>query len=376
MLLLDTLGVVIAFATVMLMLSLVVTALVQGVGHLLGLRAGNLEKGVKLTLENVLGQPEPEAKAVAQSVVRRPQILETTTATPPAEGAAPPAPGLLVKSRTPPLTWIEPEHLPQLVQTSGGPALSPEQQGQVIDVFQRLDPYLRGRFAYHIRLCSIAVSMVVAFAFQVSAPDLLSELSTNVALRDALVAQAEGALAQAETILANQPRHEDVAEQALDVLRQRHTDLATPLEEVSGLGDTKQLLVDEMRTVLSEVDGDHEAVVQEYSGLLDRFHKEALSASLETAAEVSHSLGRMNVRYWPHGWGFYRDVGNWVGVIMTGILLTLGAPFWYELLGNMLKLKDILSQKPPAGAAPTRIEVATLTAERTNPPAHGAGSGV
>lgn len=345
MLLLDTLGVVIAFATVMLMLSLVVTALVQGVGHLLGLRAGNLEKGVKLTLENVLGQPEPQAKAVAQTVVRRPQILETTTATPQAEGAAAPKPGLLVKSRTPPLTWIEPQHLPQLVQASGGPTLSPEQQGQVIDVFQRLDPYLRGRFAYHMRLCSIAVAMVVAFAFQVSAPDLLSELSTNVALRDALVAQAEGALAQAETILANQPRHEDVAEQALDVLKERRPNLADALEEVSGLGDTKQLLVDEMRTVLSEVEGDHEPVVQEYSALLDRFHKEALSASLETAAEVSHSLGRMNVRYWPHGWGFYRDFGNWVGVAMTGILLTLGAPFWYELLGNMLKLKDILSQK-------------------------------
>jgi hypothetical protein len=347
MLLLDMLGVLIAFATVMLMLSLVVTALVQAVGHLLGLRAGNLETGVKLTLESVLGQTEPVARAAAQAVVRRPQILETITAAPQADGAAAPKPGLLVKSRTPPLTWIVPKQLPQLVQQSGGPPLSDEQRTQLVDVFDRLDPYLRGRFAYHMRLCSIGVAMVVAFAFQVNAPDLLSELSTNVALRDALVAQAEGALAQAETILANQPRHEDVAEQALDVLKERHPNLADALEEVSGLGDTKQLLLDEMRLDLEDVDGDQEAVVREYSALLDRFRKQALQASLETAAEVSHSLGRMNVRYWPHGWGFYRDVGNWVGVIMTGILLTLGAPFWFELLGGMLKLKDILSQKPP-----------------------------
>jgi hypothetical protein len=36
---------------------------------------------------------------------------------------------------------------------------------------------------------------------------------------------------------------------------------------------------------------------------------------------------------------------NAVGVLITSLLLTLGAPFWYSALGRLLQLRSILAAK-------------------------------
>ena len=38
---------------------------------------------------------------------------------------------------------------------------------------------------------------------------------------------------------------------------------------------------------------------------------------------------------------------NWMGVLFTAILLTLGAPFWYKLLKDAAGLRDMLKPPPP-----------------------------
>jgi hypothetical protein len=36
--------------------------------------------------------------------------------------------------------------------------------------------------------------------------------------------------------------------------------------------------------------------------------------------------------------------GNVIGVLVTAILLSFGAPFWFERLKNVVKFKDALSK--------------------------------
>jgi hypothetical protein len=44
---------------------------------------------------------------------------------------------------------------------------------------------------------------------------------------------------------------------------------------------------------------------------------------------------------WVRGWATV----NWVGVLVTGLLLSLGAPFWYNSLGHLLQLRSALAAK-------------------------------
>jgi len=48
---------------------------------------------------------------------------------------------------------------------------------------------------------------------------------------------------------------------------------------------------------------------------------------------------------WPpysHGW---EDSTSIFGVLLSGLLISMGAPFWFKILGNLLKLRPQLAAK-------------------------------
>jgi hypothetical protein len=45
---------------------------------------------------------------------------------------------------------------------------------------------------------------------------------------------------------------------------------------------------------------------------------------------------------------------NWIGVFMTMILLSFGAPFWFNALSNLMNLRDALKPQKIAQPATTR----------------------
>jgi hypothetical protein len=64
---------------------------------------------------------------------------------------------------------------------------------------------------------------------------------------------------------------------------------------------------------------------------------------------VTDVLGRLNINPWQYGPEFYYEDGtfqlkNIIGVLITAIFLTFGAPFWFSRLQEVLKLKDVLSE--------------------------------
>lgn len=44
-------------------------------------------------------------------------------------------------------------------------------------------------------------------------------------------------------------------------------------------------------------------------------------------------------------WGTRWQTANIPGIVITAILLSLGAPFWYSVLGRLLKLRSVLAEK-------------------------------
>ena len=83
----------------------------------------------------------------------------------------------------------------------------------------------------------------------------------------------------------------------------------------------------------------------EYAELLDELYLEELRVSVGR-------LGKLNIEPWGRGTEFYwtgsgkdRDINgaNVVGVLIMAMLLTLGAPFWFQALRNLAGLRDLLA---------------------------------
>ena len=65
---------------------------------------------------------------------------------------------------------------------------------------------------------------------------------------------------------------------------------------------------------------------------------------------------------WVKGW----KESNLVGILVTGLLLSLGAPFWYNSLGRLLQLRSVLAVKDDQQRA-ERQGVDPATGEKPKP---------
>jgi hypothetical protein len=143
------------------------------------------------------------------------------------------------------------------------------------------------RFTASTRAITFAAAFIVAFGLQVDTPALVNRLSADDKLRDAFVQEAQ-ALHKAEQhrIQAQQPPPSPPTSSTSneDIARRYRAFLAT-------------------------------------NGII----------KLPSAA----------------GWSDF-DNANVLGMLITTLLLSLGAPFWYSALGRLLQLRSVLASKDDA----------------------------
>ena len=49
---------------------------------------------------------------------------------------------------------------------------------------------------------------------------------------------------------------------------------------------------------------------------------------------------------WKNRWGQAPDLWmKFFGILLTSLLLSLGAPFWYNALKNLIRLRSLIAQK-------------------------------
>ena len=226
----DTLNIVLGFSVVMLLLSLVVTALAQATQHTVRLRAKNLRLGLRSLMRFV--RPDADAQAMQLKLdALLSQEIVAPTGSGPARWAA--------WARTKWCTWLTKDEFVALMERDKDP-LSDEEKRHVDLWFDRMEKNMAARFAGLMRTISIAWAIAVGAWFQLSTPDLIRQLSTDDALRASLVASAEGVYDRATVTMQAASRYEDVSEQALQQLETSHPDLEALIEEVSGVGEEKR----------------------------------------------------------------------------------------------------------------------------------------
>ncbi len=271
----DILGVFIAFICIMLLLSLVVTSMIQVIQASLRLRARNLKKGLQSIIENLYGKDSGDAGKLALKVLHAKNICFL--------GRINDRPDISLKRFLgPPVSYVDPRDLPRAFKHAGLDDAEEEARAKEIKAsFDKMWNQLENRFLLRIRFVTIICAIIVAGYFQISTPDLLKKLSANQAGQGQAAAAVNGAQGPA------------AGSQGKEVVQKALARLAAEYPEVQ-----KEIEID--------IDG------------------------------------------WPEKWAFYYDgsvqVRNIVGVLITAVLLSMGAPFWFERLKEAVKLRDVLSK--------------------------------
>jgi hypothetical protein len=373
----EYLDIAIGFAAVMLLLSLVVTAIVQALSTLLDLRGNYLVSALAKLFEQLpiwgpTGKdaltPDPVASkelalavarhsAIAPSAVfswwrkakaiRRDElenIIHRLAEAPPADLGSKAQEALknIVETRAPGL----PDSLGrfrQLVAPDDPLRKLVEQAMQKTQVaggdlaawFDAVMDRSSDRFARNAKVWSAAVGAVLALGLQVNAISIFTQINGNAAVRTQLASMAQPAMDQAKQIES----FVNVAGKTLADMKQQEAYKAVLQNAPASMARC----ADGAEWIRNNAKND---------GLLADFQKQCAAQAVAAVGvefpvqvrslQESIEKAQLNVfGYWRSGF----SSPELFGCLVTVILLSLGGPFWFNLLRQMATLRPPISQK-------------------------------
>ncbi|MEJ2653033.1 MAG: hypothetical protein P8173_14905 [Gammaproteobacteria bacterium] len=336
----DILGALIGLVTVLLLLSMVVTALVQATQALLRLRGRNLLYGLAGILQEQADLSSETAKEKAREIL-------TANGAPMLRGKIDPL-GFIGKWLGPQTSWLSMEELRTILDDCTVD-VEVNVRDKIVNRFENIQKVMSKRFLRTMRLWTIAWALPVAFYFQISAPAVLTNFLNDAELQARAVQMATDLQGQAQATLGRQPTYEDGSAKALRRLIEKHPKYRVVFKEASKGEEDKGDIVANLAQALKD-DPHGQELIAEYRQLLDEQYRIMIDQARKNANMAGQSLAKLNIDPWRKGWGFYVHAGqlrwsNCTGVFMTLILLSFGAPFWFNLLRYLMNLRDVL--KPP-----------------------------
>ena len=322
---LKSIDILIGVTVVMLMVSLAVTVLTQAIMNGLQTRGKNLRDGIAGLLKQIHGAlPDDSSKKIAEALLTHPLIKSagsrfgtvihreelTALLLELAAGDGPKALEDTVRGELcellrangieDPKGTMENVRSLALQLEQAYPALSNNERyamaflqeaqsrllGKVNGWFDQTIDRVSDRFTNSARLVTFCGSLVIALALQLDTPALVNRLAADPALRQTLVQQAM-------TISRDHPAE-------------------APAVVNNGL-------------VPQLTDA-------------DRKNLQALSKS--DIIDIPTTVGD-----WESRWGEGDWMSKLLGILVTAMLLSLGAPFWYNALKNLIRLRSLIAQK-------------------------------
>jgi hypothetical protein len=408
----------IAFAVVMLMLSLIVMAIVQMVSALTDLRGRNLASG----LENLVRQIEPEfrkqlhqapstmhqtqtgspdqqnygptiAQHIAEIVVRHPAIAHAGT-----RAKAVSQSDLIRVLRdlcsdhpAAALDGTAKEKLKNLLdaRVPGGTDKLAEAQavaerlaaalpGQVAQVraavdatfstvsklehqigqwFDTVMDRLSDIFTRKTRMITVVVSVLLVAALQIDSGEILRQIIHSPELRAKLTEMSDNELSQADKLFDNNER---AAAALADVKKNHASDdaqtaaaLAKVPSHLTRCVDGKNALVENTQqlpnaaALLNEFDNAcQDRTKQAMGNAYDEMRGLRVDLEKTNLSIVATNIGGQAVFDSPsHWWKAYGVPRHLAGTLVTILLLSLGAPFWFNALRQLSNLKPAIAAK-------------------------------
>jgi hypothetical protein len=442
---LDSLDTIIAFALIMLVVSLLITIAVQMISSALNLRGLNLAKGLTETLKTVAPGQEEQARVFANHLLTGPMISDSSfvkwwpsvwrlaTAVRPHEvfdaihriaigrREAPDdlrnyaknllialgmnkgpldasakeisAAGKAAKSVTNiandviavlpdknlqrELQEALAEVTNQLAAYATAEASRLAQAGIVIagavdDAYQRFEYWsevcqerAQQWFSMHTRFLTVIFAIIFAFCLQLDTVDIFKLVSTNRTVRDRLVARATTVSANAERILSSSKSVLEEARSAL-IATEDDTDIKKALESVTVEdSDTRESLYKRLNAKLTAAPGKGEKLASDFDAAVNDAATTRLNNQAGDFRAVKADLDQTGFDLiptgsngrWGKGWSDVFSPNHFFGILFSVALLSLGAPFWFNILKSLTNLRSSVAQnisdeKKQAGSQP------------------------
>lgn len=209
-------------------------------------------------------------------------------------------------------------------------------------------------FKYYTRQITILVAVLFALLLHVDSLAVLNQLSQDGDLRAQLVGMSDSVVSEGEKVLA--PEGSLVATKALRRMAKdpSHPEVASAVTALCPGGGIDQCFANlstrqEGRAALQPVPKDQRpAVLKAYEDAYTAATRERLSElqmSLDTLQDYLHDT-RLAIIPQPIPWFWhFKDRRNFLGVVMTAFFLSLGAPFWYNSLRKLSDLRPIVARR-------------------------------
>jgi hypothetical protein len=155
------------------------------------------------------------------------------------------------------------------------------------------------------------------------------------------------ALDLGDASFAAETDYQAVSDEALGELAEEFPDLREELEEAAGIGASEAQILAEVELVLADHPRQRE-VVATYERILDRRHGQYAQEAAQGSFQAASYLDVFGFTPWRDGREFYTGVGwigNLLGVLLTTLALSFGAPFWFHVLSSAVGLRDALKPK-------------------------------
>jgi hypothetical protein len=217
------------------------------------------------------------------------------------------------------------------------------------------------RFATNMRMVTVAGAGIVSLTLVIDGLDLWQKLSRSPDLRAKVIASSDALLKQAEAMqagAANVPAGAYRA--AANQMQALHTNefrrLVSTAAVTNRFTGTNWLVSQCLSNGISNLD----SRLEEYEALVPQVALRQAADSLQTALDHQLALGLIPSR--PPGESWLQAVGNhFGGVLISIVFLSLGAPFWFNLLRSLSNLRPVLASKEgqEERARPRPIEAGT-----------------
>jgi hypothetical protein len=204
-------------------------------------------------------------------------------------------------------------------------------------------------FTMHTHIITAVLAFVFAFWLQLDTIDIFKLVSSNRAVRDKLVAQSAAIGSQAEKALRES---KTVLQKAYTTwLDKNDANVKAAVASINvDPNDTREKLTIRLQTALASISG-KEALLKSFNDTVDKTATDTLKEQAGDYAAVRadfdnagfdlfprNGRGRWGNNWWD-GWGEHL----W-GVLFSVGLLSLGAPFWYNILKNLTSLRSTVAQ--------------------------------
>ena len=339
--LLDTLGIIIGFVTIVLLLSILVTAIVQTAANLMRRRHKALALGVTET--KIVQTIETLREQVDKSDGNALKLVDLVIGT------------VSSAKSDPRVTWLEDKDVITPLVEAKVPDSGVAIARHVLDHTRRV---MEDKYLQWSRGLTVAASIIVALWFGASAPELLERLRSDAQFR----ARAE---AMGEQLAKETPDEYKSIIEGAPGLRARTRFLAKYPDYTLQLGALRfeALAVDDLvANFETAMDSEtrRDELAQEFRTLVEEELEAESKRSLDAAKRSISDLSSIGIEPLSDlSYYFEKDAADettfrWdrlFGVLFMAVLMSFGAPMWYRVLRELVGLKDALRKKEPPAPA-------------------------